>query len=157
MSSTVFLTLTVHFDDFIQAGENSGQLDGGQKLLSLQRLGEDHLKDAQHPNVGMLSCKQLWEGTGNRKCCKTLGCRCSLLTVCWVDLSSIPLMTSCLFVSVLLRLDRASGEASSLQLGGSCSNSRSRGSISSSCGEGLVGEWLWPSGNKTGPSKLKSI
>lgn len=59
MSSTVFLTLTVHFDDFIQAGENSGQLDGGQKLLSLQRLGEDHLKDAQHPNVGMLSCKQL--------------------------------------------------------------------------------------------------
>lgn len=157
MSGSVLLTLTVHFNDFIQAGENSGQLHGGQELFSLQRLGEDHLKDAQHPHVGVLSCKQLWEWTGNRKWCRTLGCQCSLLTVRWVDLFSVPFMTSCLFVSFLLRPDRASGEASSLQLGGSCSNSRRRGSISSSCGEGLVGEWLWPSGTKTGPSKLKSI
>lgn len=67
-----------------------------------------------------------------------------------------PLMTSCLLVSFLLRLDRLSEEANSLQLGGSCSNSRRRGSISSSCGEGLVGEWPGPSGNKTGPSELKN-
>lgn len=59
MWSAGFLTLTVHFDDFVQAGENSGELDGGQKLLSLQGLGEDHLKDAEHPHVGVLSCKQL--------------------------------------------------------------------------------------------------
>lgn len=68
---------------------------------------------------------------------------------------SSPLMTSCLLVSFLLRLDRASGEASSLQLGGSCSNSRRRGSISSSCGEGLVGECPGPSATKPGTSKLR--
>lgn len=97
------------------------------------------------------------EWTENRKCCKTLGCQCSPQNLCWVDLSFVPLITSCRFVSFLLRIDRASGKACSLQLGGSCSNSRKRGSISSSCGEGLVGEWLRPSGAKTGPSKLKSI
>lgn len=69
-SCSVLLTLTVHFNDFIQAWKNSGQLNGGQELFSLQRLGEDHLKDAQHPHVGVLGCKQLWEWTGNRKCCK---------------------------------------------------------------------------------------
>ncbi len=37
--------LTVHFNDLIQVGEDSGQLSGGQELFSLQRLGEDHLKD----------------------------------------------------------------------------------------------------------------
>lgn len=66
----------------------------------------------------------------------------------------LPLMTSCLFVSFLVRLNKASGEASSLQLVGSCSNSSRRGSISSVCGEGLVGEWPGPSGTKTVPSKL---
>lgn len=65
-----------------------------------------------------------------------------------------PLMTSCLLVSFLLRLDSASWEAWSLQLGGSCSNSRRRGSISSMCGEGLVGEAQGPSATKTGPSLL---
>lgn len=154
---SVLVTLTVHFNDFIQVGENSGQLDGGQQLLSLQRLGKNHLKDAQHPHVSVLGSKQLWEWKEHRKCFNTFGCQGSLLAVCWVERSSVPLMTSCLLVSFLLRPDRASGEASSLQLGGSCSNSRKRGSISSSCGEGLVGEWLWPSGTKTGPSKLKSI
>lgn len=58
---SVLLTLTVHFNDFIQAGENGGQLDGGQELLPLQRLGENHLKDAQHPHMSVLSSKQLWE------------------------------------------------------------------------------------------------
>lgn len=67
---------------------------------------------------------------------------------------SSPLMTSCLLVSFLLRLDRASGEASSRQLGGSCSNSRRRGSTSSTCGDGLVGEWPGPSGGTSGPSTL---
>lgn len=37
--------LTVHIDDLIQVGEDSGQLGGGQELLSLQRFGEDHLED----------------------------------------------------------------------------------------------------------------
>lgn len=59
-------TLTVHFNDFIQAGEDGGQLDGGQELFSLQRLGEDHLEDTQHPHVSVLGGEQLWEGTENR-------------------------------------------------------------------------------------------
>lgn len=59
-------TLTVHFNDFIQAGEDGGQLDAGQELLSLQRLGEDHLEDTQHPHVSVLGGEQLWEGTKNR-------------------------------------------------------------------------------------------
>lgn len=70
-------------------------------------------------------------------------------------LFSSPLMTSCLLISFLLRVARASGEASSLQLAGSCSNSRRRGSTSSSCGDGLVGEWAGPSTTRSGPSTLK--
>lgn len=38
-------SLTVHFNDLVQVGENGGQFVGRQELLSLQRLGEDHLKD----------------------------------------------------------------------------------------------------------------
>lgn len=121
--------------------------------------------------MGMLSCKQLWEGRGSRhgiRDAKTsskeglpilqlyfICTSVSFLSCAASSLFSSPLMTSCLLVSFLLRLDRASGGASSLQLGGSCSNSRKRGSISSSCGEGLVGEWPGPSGSETGPSKLR--
>ena len=37
--------LTVHFNDLVQVGEDGGQLGAGQELLSLQRPGEDCLKD----------------------------------------------------------------------------------------------------------------
>ena len=38
-------TLTVHFNDLFQVGEDGGQLSGGHELLFLYRLGEDQLKD----------------------------------------------------------------------------------------------------------------
>lgn len=69
---------------------------------------------------------------------------------------SSPLMTSCLLVSFLLRLASASWGAISLQFGGSTSNSSRRGSISSSWGEGLVGEGPGPSEPETAPSKLRN-
>lgn len=70
--------------------------------------------------------------------------------------TSSPLMTSCLLVSFFPRRPSASGGAISLQLGGSASNSSRRGSISSSWGEGLVGEGPGPSEPETAPSKLRS-
>ncbi len=120
--------------------------------------------------MGVLSRKQLWEGRRGgqgirdaKNMYKRHSLHCSPILSAHLFpsphvllyLSSSPLMTSCLLVSFLLRLDRASGGASSLQLGGSCSNSRRRGSISSSCGEGLVGEWPGTSGTKIDPSRLR--
>lgn len=152
--------LTVHLNDLVQVGQDGSKFSGGQELFFLQRLRKDRLKNTQHSHMGMFCCKQLWEGkeSGNSMSKDLAAYTANLILSAHLLSSSLlssPLMTSCLLVSFLERLDRASGEASSLQLGGSCSNSRRRGSISSICGEGLVGEWPGPSGTKTGPSKLK--
>lgn len=82
--------LTVHLNELVEVREDGGQLGGGQQLLPLQGLGEDHLQHTQHAHVGVLRGEQLWRGGGEEEAQNETPSLCFL---------------ACRFVSLLLTID----------------------------------------------------